>query len=80
LGQEVIVGGLALKEEQRGSREKRNKPYVEGQKRKRILMKMIVLEHPWDARWVVRKNPSSSCMTDNGCNTVSKGKWRKHEP
>jgi hypothetical protein len=46
----VIVGGLALKEEQRGSREKRNKPYVEGQKRKRILMKMIVLEHPWDAR------------------------------
>jgi hypothetical protein len=74
LGQEVIVGGLALKEEQQGSREKRNKQYVVGQKRKRILRKMIVLEHPWDARRVVKKNPSSSCMTDNGWDTVSIGK------
>jgi hypothetical protein len=44
--EEVSVGGLALKEEQRGSREKRNKQYVVGQKMKRILMKMIVFEHP----------------------------------
>jgi hypothetical protein len=74
LGQEVIVGGLVLKEEQRGNREERNKQYVVGQKRKRILRKMIVLEHPRDAQGVVKKNPSSSCMTDNGWDTVSKGK------
>jgi hypothetical protein len=74
LGQEVIVGGLALKEEQQGNGEERNKQYVVGQKRKRILRKMIVLEHQWDVRRVVKKNPSSSCMTDNGWDTVSKGK------
>jgi hypothetical protein len=42
----VIVGGLALKEEHRGSREKRNIHYVVGQKKKIILRTTIVLEHP----------------------------------